>query len=274
MSEQVYLWWTALCVVSIANFAAWLWSAVALNRRQSVMAREEFRARRWLLVLSAAYVTGCAYRSFFPVFDIPRLCLVDTWFSSAVVGRSVATIAELCFVGQWALMLRRASIETDSRIGTLSAHALVPMIAVAELCSWYAVLTTSNLGHVIEESLWGGCAALLVIGLVECWPRCAASARPLMALWCAAALIYVGFMFAVDVPMYWTRWLEDEAIGRSYLSVGQGLLDVSTRWVVSHRWEDWKSEVVWMSLYFSLAVWLSIALVLLPWPHRNPAPTH
>lgn len=273
MSEQLNFWWTALCVVSVANFAAWIWSALALNRRQSTMSQEEFRGRRWLLVLSAAYVAGCAYRSFFPVFDIPRLCLVDTWLSSAVVGRSVATIAELCFVGQWALMLRQTSVETDSRIGALASRALVPTIAIAEACSWYAVLTTSNLGHVIEESLWGGCAALLVISLIECWPRCTARARPPLALWCAVGMVYVVFMFAIDVPMYWMRWLDDEAIGRGYLSVEQGLLDISTRWIVSHRWDDWKGEVVWMSLYFSVAVWLSIALVLLPWPGRHASRT-
>ncbi|HXC39286.1 MAG TPA: hypothetical protein VN667_10095, partial [Burkholderiales bacterium] len=37
-----------------------------------------------------------------------------------------------------------------------------------------------------------------------------------------------------------------------------------SRLVVSHRWSDWKSEVTWMSLYFSVAVWLSIALVHAP----------
>jgi hypothetical protein len=73
-------------------------------------------------------------------------------------------------------------------------------------------------------------------------------------------------MFLVDVPMYWSRWLADEASGRAYLSAMQGLLDVSQRWVVSHRWEIWKTEVVWMSLYFSVAVWFSIALVHAPLP--------
>jgi hypothetical protein len=34
--------------------------------------------------------------------------------------------------------------------------------------------------------------------------------------------------------------------------------------VVSHRWEDWKNEIAWMSLYFSVAVWLSIALIHAP----------
>jgi hypothetical protein len=85
--------------------------------------------------------------------------------------------------------------------------------------------------------------------------------RPLLLLWGAAGLAYVIYMFGVDVPMYWARWLADEAQGRAYLSVFQGVVDASQRWVVSHRWEDWKSEVVWMSLYFSVAVWLSIGLV-------------
>ncbi len=271
MTEPVIFWWATLSAVAMVNLAAWAWSARTLHRRRLAMPLDEFRARRGLLVLSAAYVVGCAYRSFVPVYDIPRLSLVDGWFASALVGRTVATIAELCFVAQWALLLRQASRDTGTVLGGLAARWLVPMIVVAEICSWYAVLTTSNLGHVIEESLWGLCAALLVASLVACWPRCDVRLRPLLALWCVAGVGYVLFMFGVDVPMYWSRWLADEADGRAYLSMAQGLADAS-RWVVSHRWDDWKSEVVWMSLYFSAAVWLSIALVLLPWPRRGPVP--
>jgi hypothetical protein len=90
-----------------------------------------------------------------------------------------------------------------------------------------------------------------------------------LALWGSAGLAYVFFMFLVDVPMYWGRWLADEARGRHYMSLAQGLLDVSSRWVVSHRLEDWQSEMVWMSLYFSVAVWLSIALIHAPVPERR-----
>ena len=35
---------------------------------------------------------------------------------------------------------------------------------------------------------------------------------------------------------------------------------VSTRWIVTHDPADWKGEIVWMSLYFSTAVWASLAL--------------
>jgi hypothetical protein len=276
MTYSVFSWWVFLCAVSVLNIGAWLWSAAALNRRQAHLAADVYDLRRWQLVLSAGYVFGCAFRSALPVYDVPRLCLFDTWLSSVVVGRSVATFAELCFAAQWALMLREASRATGSHVGRWTALLMVPLIATAETFSWYSVLTTSNLGHVIEESIWGLCAALMVASLVAIWPRCAANVRPLLAAWCIAGVTYVAFMFLVDVPMYWSRWLADEASGRLYMSVSQGVLDASERWVVSHRWEDWQSEVTWMSLYFSLAVWLSIALVHAPVPGRravaDPAP--
>jgi hypothetical protein len=61
-----------------------------------------------------------------------------------------------------------------------------------------------------------------------------------------------------------TGWHADEASGRAYFSLAQGAVDVSQRWVVSHRWEDWKHEVGWMSLHFSVAVWLSIGFIHAP----------
>jgi hypothetical protein len=117
--------------------------------------------------------------------------------------------------------------------------------------------------------LWGLSAALLVVSMATLWPRSSPAQRPLLAAWCLAGVVYVAFMFLVDVPMYWSRWLADEASGRHYLSVAQGWLDVSARWVVATRWEQWRSEVTWMSLYFSAAVWLSIALVHAPMPVRR-----
>jgi hypothetical protein len=271
MSNEVFSWWTVLCTVAGLNIAAWLVSASAVSRGRTLLAAGDHAERQLQLLLSAGYVFGCAFRSFVPVYDVPRLCLFDSWLASVVVGRSVATIAELCFVAQWALLLRRASRDTGSAVGKAAASVMVPLIVVAETCSWYAVLTTSNLGHVMEESLWGLCAAMLVASLIAIWPRCARRHRPLLALWCVAGVAYVVFMFLVDVPMYWSRWLADEAMGRQYLSLAQGAADISGRWVVSHRWEDWRSEVTWMSLYFSVAVWISIALVHVPAPRPRTA---
>ena len=48
--------------------------------------------------------------------------------------------------------------------------------------------------------------------------------------------------------------------GRSELRARGGLHDAATHWTVSHDFADWKDEIPWMSLYFSMAVWASLAL--------------
>src|SRR5450755_829495 len=92
-------------------------SAITLKRRVHGLSPEAYSLRRWQLLLSAAYVFGCAFRSFYPVYDVPRICVVDSWLSSVLIGRSVATVAELCFVAQWALMLRETSRAAGSAVG-------------------------------------------------------------------------------------------------------------------------------------------------------------
>jgi hypothetical protein len=262
MSPGIVTWWCFLCAVGMINITAWSLSAAALRRRQGVMSRESYAGCRLQLLLSAVYVFGCAFRSVLPVYDVPRLCLFNIWLSSVVVGRSVATFAELCFVGQWALMMRETARVTSNVFAWGVARTIVPLIAVAELCSWYSVLTTSNLGHVFEDSIWGLGAAILVAGMTAIWPRCPPRRRRVLLAWCIAGVGYVAFMFLIDVPMYWSRWARDEAHGRHYLTLAQGLFDVTERRVVSYRWVDWKSEITWMSLYFSVAVWVSISLIL------------
>lgn len=264
MSSPVLLWWFSLCAVSGLNVLVWVLSAAALRRRQSTLAADAYASRRLQLMLSAGFVCGCAFRSVFPVFDVPRLCVVDTWLSSVIVGRTVATLAELCFAAQWALLMRETARAAGSGMGRVASWAVLPVIVMAEACSWYSVLTTANIGHVIEASLWTLCAVLLITSFVSLWPRCAAALRPLLGVLCVAGLAYVLFMLLIDVPMYWSRWLADEANGRRYLGLTQGLIDASVRRVVSHRWEDWQDEIAWMSLYFSAAVWFSIALVHTP----------
>jgi hypothetical protein len=264
MPVAVQTWWMCLCVVAVFNIAAWSLSAHALKRRQSRLDDEDYAERRWQLYLSAGYVFGCAFRSFFPVFDVPRQALFDTWISSALVGRTVATVAELCFAAQWALLLRETSRAANSTSAYVVSAILIPMIVVAEVCSWYSVLTTSNIGHVFEETLWGIGAALVVITMARIRPRCTPLPRMAIFAWCAAGLAYVAYMFTVDVPMYWSRWVASEAAGRPYLSISEGVTDALQRRIVTWEWADWGSEVVWMTLYFSVAVWISISLIHAP----------
>ena len=265
-------WWTLLRSVASFNVLAWSLAAWWLWRLRDRWPPDTWMNCRWQLALSAGYVLGCSFRSLWPVFDVQRLVLVDSFLSSVLVGRSVATFAELCFAAQRALLLRglaqgmpcQGPRDASTVVVGAVSRLLLPTIATAEVFSWYSVLSTSNLGHVVEEALWGLVAGAVVLSLLLLWPRVRRGQRPLLALRCAAGSVYVLYMGLVDVPMVWARWAADEAQGRSYLSLAQGLADVSVRWVVSHQWAHWRGEVVWMTAYFSVAVWLSIALALAP----------
>jgi hypothetical protein len=97
--------------------------------------------------------------------------------------------------------------------------------------------------------------------MVAFHPRCPGRWRPALLTGVIAGVPYAAYMFLVDVPMYWSRWVADEANGRVYLTLTHGIMDAFERRVVAHDWSAWQSEVVWMSLYFSVAVWISISLV-------------
>lgn len=256
--RAVVRWHALLRASAVLNVALWSLAAVAVMRTGTVGSHAPCQLQ---LLLSAGYVFACAFRSVLPVYDIPRIVLIDSRWSSVMVGRSVATVGELCFATQWALMLHHVAWLSDSPFGQTASLALVPLIVFAEACSWHAVLTTEQRGHVVENSIWGAAAALVVASLLAIGPHQVANLYAPMSAWWIGGAAYVVFMFWLDVPVYWARWRADQAAGRGYLSIAQGALDVWERRLVSYRWEDWKSEVAWMSLYFTFGVWSSISIV-------------
>jgi hypothetical protein len=271
LSSGVAAWWTALCAVGVVNVCGWHRSASVLARRKATADPTGYTSQRWQLLLAAVFVLGCGFRSLFPRADVQRIGLIDSWLSSVLVGRSVATLAELCFMAQWALLLHTAAKDAGIRFAVALSWLVVPLILVAEVCSWYAVLTTCYLGNVLEESIWALTASLLVVGCLSVWSGCRAARRPFLAAALALGVVYVLFMCLVDVPMYVSRWRADEVSGRTYLALGQGLQDAWSRRVVTFSWEEWRTEIPWMTLYFSVCVWWSLALIHAPRlePHRR-----
>jgi hypothetical protein len=186
--------------------------------------------------------------------------LFDTWLSSVVVGRSVATVAEACFAAQWAIILYQLGTMTGADTTLNAALVILPLIVVAECFSWYAVLTKNYLGNAIENSIWAVAFFVVGIGLCRLLPEFDGSVRVVLAVAIVGIVGYLAFLMTIDVPMYLRRWRADVAAGSKLLRPLEGLRDVSTRWVVTHDPAEWKDEIAWMSLYFSAAVWASLAL--------------
>jgi hypothetical protein len=259
LSNPLAWWWGLLSLVSGANIAVWLLLYRQFHE-QPTGSLNSTSGIRLMLVLSAAYVFGCAFRSFLPRADVQRICLFDTWLSSIAVGRSVATVAEVCFAAQWAITLHQLGTMTGSDTSSNAAWAIVPLILIAQCFSWHAVLTTNYFGHAVENSIWAAAFFIVGIGLCRLVPEFDGAVRLVLAVAIVGIAGYLAFLIIIDVPMYLNRWRATVADGSKMLRPLEGLRDVSTRWVVTHDLRAWKDEIAWMSLYFSVAVWASLAL--------------
>jgi hypothetical protein len=258
-SNPVALWWRLLVTVSALNIALLVGLRAAYCANPFGAANAIFAADP-LALLSAVYVFGCAFRSLLPRADVERICLFNTWLSSVLIGRSVATLAELCFAVQWVIILRELGRMAHSDTAKNIAKLILPLIALAEICSWYAVISTNFLGNVFENSLWTIAFALVAAALIRLAASFHGGVRRIIVVAAAGAAGYVLFMVTIDVPMYLQRWQAATASGKPVLGLLTGLHDLASRWIVTHDIARWQPEIPWMSLYFSIAVWASILL--------------
>lgn len=235
-------WWRLLGLVGAANIVLWCysWQFVGADRRA-------------LFWLAGVYVAGCAFRCFLPMIDVPRLCLHRTPLSRIFIGRSVATVAELAFVAQWALLLHEAGARR-------AAWAVFALIAAAEVLSWLAVLARNDLFHAAENALWTLTAVFAAGFFASRWPHQAESGRVVIVMAAACAAAYVGFMLAYVVPMYVARWRS----GNQALALAAGFRSALAPCSVERDWELWWRDALWLTPYFTLCVWLSLALPHVP----------
>lgn len=262
MEGALLTWWLALCSAAAVNILIWTWSAQRLLFRAPSWPPDHLSMRRRLLLLSAGYVAGCAFRSLLPMVDVERMCLHHTWLSQIAVGRTVATIAELCFAMQWALLLREGGVVCKPAY--FASRLIVPLIAVAELFSWGAVITSNYLLHAIENSLWTVAAALALAGFLSLRRNAAAATARFLNAASLCAGTYILFMASVDVPMYLSRWQQTGAAGDGSLPLAEGLRTLFAHCKVVHEWNAWREDIPWLTLYFTVAVWISIALAHAP----------
>ncbi len=263
--NPVAIWWLILSSIALVNivFMSWTWiyryKHTTTNHLHKLWHHHEN-----IIYFCAIYVVVCAFRSVMPRADVQRICLFDTWFSSVFVGRSVATIAELSFIIQWSIVLGFLGREIKSKLVQNISILILILISMAECFSWYAVIRTHYLGNSIEESLWGVSYSLITIAIICLLPKLKGSLKLAGIFSVIGCILYVAFMATVDVPMYIHRLIADNAANKPLLNLASGLLDLNTRWVVTHHIKDWKTEIPWQTLYFTFAVWVSIALCYVP----------
>src|SRR5215813_3810823 len=187
-SNPLAWWWGLLTLVSGTNIAVWF---LLYHQFHGVDSRSGIQL---MLLLSAAYVFGCAFRSFLPRADVQRICLFDTWLSSVMVGRSVATVAEVCFAAQWAIVLHQLGTMTGADTTLNAAWVIVPLILIAQCFSWHAVLTKNYFRNAIENSIWGVAFFIAAVGLCRLLPEFDGGIRLVLVVAIIGIAGYLAFL--------------------------------------------------------------------------------
>ena len=206
MSSVLAIWYAFLVIHSIAVMV-------------QLLTITSFEAKTYAIVN--------VFRSILPRLDNQRICMFKSFWSTAIVGRTVATIAELSFAKQ------------------LQRHTGIPIvrcIMLAQVFCWLGLLTGRVQFHVIEETIW-------TIVAIRIMTFCILKQLHVFA---DIAFIYSCYMIFVDIPMYANR----VSFPVSFYDGYQEMVTCK----VSHEWSVWREDAVWMLGYFIGATQLSLFL--------------
>jgi hypothetical protein len=253
---RVLAWWRALCLLAALNVCLWLavWLFGPGNGVHGGLQ----------LALSGIYVLVCAYRSVLPRVDLERLVVVDTRLSSIFLGRTAATVAEVCFAIQLGLLVHQLGVHAGMPWVQQAAWVIPMFMVVAQLFCWHSVLTLNHITQAVESMLWAAgfswMAALLAVIALDTsgW----VNALAIFGVLCSST--FVAYVLSVDAPMYWRRYCLGRAHGQAYMRLDQGAHDAWHRRVRNGSWAAWKADALWLTPFFSFGVWISIAMVCVP----------
>ena len=249
-------WWRALSLLGLVNICLWL--SIWYFGPESAGTYYALQ-----ITLSGIYVFVCAYRSLFPRVDLERLVVVDSTLSNIFLGRSAATVAEICFGIQLGLLVHQLGGYAGLPWVQQAAWLITSCTIIAQVFCWHSILTLNHITQAVESFLWAAAfswlAALLAIIAVD-------TSGPVHGLAIAGIIgsgAFVTYVIAVDIPLYVRRFRQGKATGQQYLSLSQGVRDAWYRREQNHSWDKWRDDALWLTPYFSIGAWFSMCLAFL-----------
>lgn len=261
------LWNISLTFVSIINII--IISYYYINYNVNMNQKHKF-----MTILVMIYVFVCAIRSIWPREEHGGLCFYNNLISSPLVGRTLATIAELSFALFLVILTNvfltdSLNITKNNKITYLikSNQILFPLIVLAQICCWIGVITKRAGWNAIEESLW----SIFAIGKIMIYSvliyilnsnkknKKIKFLKILLPILIILYIIYALYMVCVDVPMYVNKSNKNN----KFYNFINGLKELSICRNITHSLKSWQGEIVWMSCYFTFAVWFCMSMLFI-----------
>jgi len=281
-------WWGTLVAVNVINVIICI---VLFIRSKKYSNPADADYLRMMRTMGLIFVAVALYRSFFVSSYLRQLAWIDTVLNSALLIRSFAIFAELCFAGLIAKGLLRMNEDipelTDTKnkfqafLQTRTPIILVVCIFIANIFATSATITKIDLLFAIEETFWG-------IGFVCIIPMLIMSLRKLYAyrntaLWvntrqvramviviaiycCVYSLLQLGFFLPV---LYWPNAIAQLQMPNPDPAFMFGFQAVRDAFLIVHETKDlnaWGGMgfIIWHTAYFSILVWIVLFLMTGP----------
>jgi len=216
------------------------------------------------LVFLCIFVGVAMYRTVF-VSSYPGLLVwFDTIFNSPFIIRSLATFAEISFIGIFALVLYRLNKEFPvGKFLSITPFLAVLFIVVAQYFAFEALIKQSGIGFIIEEALWAA-AFLILIPLVIVRLRLIKTssisksqkiAIIAIAAWCFG---YGAFQLFYGLPFIHSGYLP-----MGLAPAGTALQRAVFDFTATRDFATWGGIgfFIWHGSYFSICSWLLITIV-------------
>ena len=265
-----WTWWIILFIISIGN-------TTYISKHYSIQDLSPFEKKISLFAFTYALI--CTIRTTFPKKDLDRTCFFDSKLSYPLFGRTIATVAELCYIKLLVSVFGKILNDINKQnnnISTISSKLLkliFPAIVFAQSCSWFGCLTKNNLWNMTEESLWTLSSMILIVISISTYNNMFLldktskneSIKTFLLYFIIIALCYVGFMMYIDIPMYFNRWKKHK-IPQEKQTLMNSIKDMAQCKKITKSYKDWKEDMPWLTGYFTFAVWS--AIIIVKWYHK------
>ena len=207
----IQIWHYALSACGVLNVGLLLHALRAPAPQTPAPLRQYSAALR---AMAVPFVLVCSLRSVFPDIYVSRTVWYDSPLNGILLHRLLATVGELCWIGQIALALAWCGAELRhykqqlglaencfDRATAIVARLLPCCIGFAEMCSCTGTATTNSLFFFMEETSWViGFSLVLPIALYQAHAVSAISHMTPGVDW-KSLLIYVKIL-AISVVIY------------------------------------------------------------------------
>ena len=257
---------TLVSVINIFIITYYYFSKHNLNK---------FSKKLTILVMIYTYV--CAIRGIYPRIEDSGLCAYDNTISKPIIGRTLATVAELSFAMFFVLLTKTFlkdifKINNNTNLLGLKKinNVLFPLIILAQIFCWIGSITKDTQWNALEESLWAIFALVKVViysimyyNIYKISNNKLTNSIKLLKMLIPFIVIFMSvyfiYMVCIDVPLYIKK---SKNYKGKLNSLFQGLKELSLCRVVTFSYKKWKNEIPWLTSYFTLAVWFAIFMLI------------